>query len=180
MIGTFPETVYWYEANFFYCVRDRLSFTDYIVEAIRQQTTGGNTASDDLTIKLLGYFGGPFVLEHALYGFSITDRPKEPAELAAFYDRTQRAAVRVKAVAATLGLEIDENHVMSLVETHRRLMEMESRASSTTDIPEALRAMDGLLSTFQWEVGRRFPGSRKPTPLDEYGATAAELPPMRW
>ncbi len=174
-VATLPQTVYWYEALFF-CVRDRLNYTDYIVDVIRKQATRRKAAPREATIQMLGYFGGPVVLEHALYGFGIGERPAELANLAAFYDRIQSARLRVQAVAAAMDMEVDQHNVMPLLETHRRLMEMDRETNQDGSTPELLQAVDGMLSSLKWEVGRRFPGTRKPTLLDEFKETAVELP----
>ena len=131
-MGTLPGTVFWYEGLFF-AVRDRLRTPAYIIDVVLRTALEEGAGSCNFTSKLFGYLGGPTALDHVRYGFIVGDRPTDPSQLNAFYDRQFRAGIRQKAVAAIPDMEINRFNVMQLMELHGKLIDMERHGPGSGD-----------------------------------------------
>jgi hypothetical protein len=170
-LGTCPETIFWFEKMFFN-VRGRLGKRDWIVNTVLKPQLDGGASRYDPIIKQVAYLAGPVALENALYGFSIADRPKDPAQLPAYYDRVQQAGLRRRATIEAFGMEVNRYNAMELMNIHCRMMES-APTEATTAQTALVKAAEGLLSSIPWKVGRRPLDPNNP--LDEFESTAGEL-----
>lgn len=118
----------WYERLFFN-VRDRLSASDWIVlQAIGKKAVHGCTKQDlNLILKLLGYFGGPLVLEMCLPHLL-------PEDAVAPVDRTQADAKlgqRVRHLVEAMCVPEDDEVRQLLPELEEKLEEVVEQEGTT-------------------------------------------------
>lgn len=171
-LATLPLTVHWYEQLWFH-VRDRLDYSDYILQTVlKQNQVVPGVEELGFTSKLLAYFGGPVVLDHALYGFQLDAQPADFSDLPAYYDRQQMALLRRRALAAAREMEVNRFNCMQLMEIHLRMIELDRQSESGGSRSETLEALDGMLNQLQWTVGE---SDELAGPLGEYAGAAAEL-----
>ena len=108
-----PSVVAWYERLFFNVV-DRLDATDWIMlKAIGTKSLIEPTESDlDVVLKLLGYFGGPLVLDAAIK-YLLVDQDEATGTVS---NDDHQLADRVGRLARVMTIPIDEDAIPALSE----------------------------------------------------------------
>lgn len=153
-----PSAVEWYERIFFN-VRDRLLAPYYIVKRVIGRLDDRGSLPRDgkmsefqsqMSYKLFGYFGGPFMLQAIFAGYVKTTQPNDPDALDDWIDDTFRRGLRTKSVTAIRHLEVDKWNVMQLFELHARLIEATNAESGASTNYE--RNVKAVLENLPFEL----------------------------
>lgn len=128
-----------YEALYFH-VTDRLDSPDWIVTqvvapALARQVAAGRR-SDGLhlappmegSMKLFGYFGGPFLVDLLADGFAGDHRVQAPGEVEAWFDERWRQTMRLRSAQAATLFDDGRLNPTELFALHARLIKQESAA----------------------------------------------------
>ena len=111
-----------------------------------------------------------------LSAFSGGNRPTDPADLPAYFDRMQRAKLRSKAFVAALDMHIDRHNVMQLLEVHFHLMEAKRNDPLMDEPSDATRAVDGFLEELSRVVSGRSADAANKRPTDQFPAGGNRAP----
>ena len=183
-----PESVQWYEKAFFH-VRDRLHAHDWVLEhvlmpAIMETMPYPNQARSretlaepffDATLKCFAYFGGPFVLDFMLSGYSRLGHVPGRQAVDDWLDANLHQQVRRRSSMAAGMFTVNQDNVMELMNLHGKLQEVRQNAQegdrNRTDTEANVAE---VLNEFQISVGTAGREQSKGTVLAEYDESAVE------
>jgi hypothetical protein len=180
-MSTLPSAVDWYEKIFFN-VRDRLEAEDYIAKhAIGKLEDRGPSAregrqtdfQEQMSYKLFGYYGGPYLLDIMFSGFLKVPRPDRPERVDQWMDGTMQTLVRRKALSAARHLDINKFNVMQLLEIQLRIIEAakDSGGSAT----EYERNIQAVMDDIPWELSEaRSKRLERAADMGDFAETAVE------
>ncbi|MEK6233494.1 MAG: hypothetical protein N2C14_02185, partial [Planctomycetales bacterium] len=175
--GASPRTIALYEACFF-DVRDRLDRKDWVVGSViaAGYVRDANTQSDEMFLKLFGYFGGPLVVDFIHWGFK-DGVPKIADEeaLGAWMDANWVETVKTRSAMASKAFAINPNNISELMKTHARILELEQSDDASHGKQSRQEAnIAAMLEELPWAVGGKTHPAYKDV-LAEFDASDAEL-----
>ena len=174
-VGTRPDIISAY-VNTFFDVRAKLDNMDYVQNVIMADavTRGLQERHYDLLWKLLGFRGGPHVIDAVINKFGAVPRPENPDGVSAYFQDMAISCMKYKAAIAALSVPINTHTQLPLIDSFVKYVEIErttdnaSKAHST--IVENIGAM---LSSLPFRVGTKLDSEAiKMLPYDD---GAAEL-----
>jgi len=123
--GFLADAIAWYEKLFFN-VRDRLDARDWVVKTIRDTAGRRRRGSDALLsereigqfYRLLGYFGGPLILDHAIGALSARP-PRQGSEVDDWFNDELHSCIRQLAVLSVT--EVALSNAIHLFRVHIKL-----------------------------------------------------------
>jgi hypothetical protein len=174
-VGTDPEVIAAY-VNVFFDVRGRLRNLDYVQNVIMADsvTRGLQERHYDLLWKMLGYQGGPHVLDAVINRFISISKPEGPDAVAGFFQDTAINSMKYKAALATLTVQINTHTQLPLIDSFVKYVEIErttdSASKAQTSIIDNIGAM---LTSMPFKIGTKLDSvTAKMLPFDD---GAAEL-----
>jgi len=196
--GTSPSVVSWYE-KLFYNVRDRLDRVDYIRDMVIVPMLKRAVAYDDREIltdekrqaiyKMMGYVGGPKVLDFMLMGFQRSAVPTRLAQLPDWLDTSYNNLIRQKGLLAIQSFSFNKFTVMQLLEMCRGVVQSAEDAKQAGGaVTEFHSNVQAFLEQVHINVGREAEkgvhpdvldwekGQVEPRAEDYYGLAAGESP----
>lgn len=196
--GTSPDVVRAYEKLFFN-VRDRLQCMDYIRNMViipLVQRAVSNDAVDILTdekryaiYKLMGYVGGPKVLEFMLMGFKRIAAPNRMAQLGDWMDEAFNTLTRHRGMMVMQAFSFNKFTAMQLLEMCRGVIQSaEDARLAGGAVTEFHTNVEALLEQVNISVGRRAEADMTPQMVewekskvepradDYYGLTDGQAP----
>lgn len=144
--GCVPETIEAYEALFFN-VRERLDYRDFIVNSVigLDAARGSQRIEPSWLWKLLGYLGGPHVLDAVISGVPNLMRVDRPDAVASFFHDLAIGSLRQKAAVAALLVSADGATCFELLKSYLKHVEIErnttSAGSAQDQIQDNLQAL---------------------------------------
>ena len=141
--GCSADTIDAYEALFFN-VHDRLDCRDYILNSVLGQAAvhGLQTRDNDLVWKLLGYLGGPYVLDVVMARFPHGSPVRSPDGVASFFQDLAINTMKQKAALAALTVPVESHTQMQLLEAFVKYVEIERTTDSAGSTQDQIQ--DGL------------------------------------
>lgn len=204
-MDTMPQMVEWYEAVFFN-VRDKLKKRDWVTRQVlipammrnfglfdsgnKKKDNDGEQVQEkswqqqiiarpfmDASLKMFSYFGGPVLCEYMIAGFQQGKFCQSPDGLSEWLDGHWAMTLRARSAQAARTFEVNRYNVMTLFETHARIMEIEKSAESLdqkrSTIERHVGALIGELKDV-WAVGDD-ESSLEGSEVLKYDTGAAEL-----
>lgn len=193
-VCTQPGVVHWYEKLFFH-VRDRLNAHDWIVDQVlwpafdRASYTITDTGGEavvinrpiaephfDCTTKFFAYFGGPFLLDHMLTGFTRGATATSREDVSSWYENQYQNRIAQRATQAIQTFALTKFDVIKLFEIHNQLISIRKNANNKEDNKSFLtKAIMAMVGGMQWGVGREGAKLVKGTVIEKFDDGAAEL-----
>jgi len=179
VIPTIPQAIEWYEATYFN-VRDRLDCHDWIMSRVLVPALWRTEANDvsDLTLKLFGYFAGPYMLEFILSGFQRgLSTPISAEEIERYADKYFQSCLKCRVSSNVGTFEINRYNRMRLFELYAKLIEIDRSTESKEEAQSLMeKNVAAMLQEIPWMVSSS--GNAKaslPEPLQKYHGMSAEL-----
>ena len=157
--GFLADAVAWYEMLFFN-VRDRLDAHDWVVKTIRDTAGRRRPGSDALLsereigqfYRLLGYFGRPLILDHAIGALSGRP-PRQRNEVDDWFNDELYSCIRQLAVLSVT--EVDVSNTIHLFRVHQKL----SRGRTTSSGPASSikKNLKHFWANLPWAIAPRQP-----------------------
>jgi hypothetical protein len=160
-LGIHPSVVTFYECVFF-DVRDRLGNRDYILRVVLSPTSFGDASDGPLQYawKLLGYLGGPAVLEVLMDATAPSPRPTGAAQIREFLDRFADDTLRKRLAVASSRLDATDRAI------REALLWLASRENSRRTDDSKLNEWEtiakAILKQIPWSFGERGLESQPP------------------
>lgn len=154
-LGTVPGVIEAFEGLFF-DVRDKMAHTDYVSAVVLTAAVmrGLQERQHDLLWKLLGYHGGPHVLNAVISKFTKTPRPEGAENVSGFFQDFAVNTMKYKAAVAALTVQTNSHTQMAIIEAFVKYVEIErtteNAAKAQSSIMENIGAM---LSSIPFKVG---------------------------
>jgi hypothetical protein len=155
--ATTPEIVGAY-INVFFDVRGLLDRDDYILNVVLSDavTRGVQERHYDLLWKMLGYRGGPYVLEAAINRFIKTEAPKDENGVSGFFHEFAINTMKYKAAIAALTVQANTHTQMQLIDSFVKYSEIEKNSENAGKAHTAIVSNIGeMLSSLPFRVGTK-------------------------
>jgi len=129
--GVWPEAVEAYEALFFN-VRDRLYYSDYILNSVLGQVaiSGLQPRDNGLLCKMMGYLSGPHVLDAMISHIPNPAWANSAEGVASYFQDTAISLMKKKASHAALTVPVESHTQMHLIEAFVKYVEIERNSDS--------------------------------------------------
>lgn len=174
-VGTSPEVINAYTEVFF-DVREKLQEIDYISNVVLAEavTRGLQERHYDLLWKMMGYKGGPYVLDAVMSRFINTTRPETPDAVSGFFQDFAVNAMKYKAALATLTVQINTHTQLALIDSFVKYVEIERTTENATKAHATIvENIGAMLTSLPFKVGTKLDSDTvKMLPFDN---GAAEL-----
>lgn len=174
-VGTDPAVIAAY-VDVFFDVRDRLDNLDYVQNVIMADsvTRGLQERHYDLLWKLLGYKGGPYVLDAVISRGTAIVRPDSHDTVGGFFQDFAISSMKYKAALASLTVQINTHTQLSLIESFVKYVEIERTTDNATKAQHSIIDNIGaMLAAMPVKVGTKLDSApAKILPFDE---SATEL-----
>jgi hypothetical protein len=172
-LGARPEVVTAY-VNVFFDVREKLCNKDYVLNVIMADAVsrGLQERHYDLLWKMLGYNGGPHVLDAAMSRCVAINKPNSPDAVSGFFQDFAINSMKYKAAIATLTVPVTPHTQLSLIDSFVKYVEVErttdSASKAQTSIVENIGAM---LTALPFKIGTKIDSvDAKMLPFDNQAA----------
>jgi len=125
-LATTCEAVTAYE-QYFFNVTDRLTAPGYLTHQVFGQSIQAGLAERnyDLLWKAIGYWCGPFALDHMIYKFNQPSRPETTTGVSALWDDHLTDAMRLKTVIAAHTMPVNMQTQEGIFSIYQRMLELE-------------------------------------------------------
>jgi hypothetical protein len=173
-LATTMDVVTAYEKLFFN-IEERRHNRGYIAHQVMGPAIylGIQETDFDILWKLLGYMGGPVVLDMMIDGFVGAGRPTTTAELAAFLSDATQNAIRRKALLAATTIRLNNYNAVEMIGGFIKLLEIERALGRGASTEALLGNVDMMLKALPIRVGE---GVVTDVPaLDRYDSGRVEL-----
>lgn len=168
-------TVEAYEALFFN-VRADLDRKDYVNSVIFGHNTQQFVRERNYGMiwKLLGYAGGPHVLDAAMSKLTSPSWVNNPENVASFFQETALSTIKKKAALAAMTVDVNGGTQLDLLATFVKFVEIERTTESAGKVQDQVVAdLNAMLSSLPWKrAGVAGPPSG---PAYDYDVSAVEL-----
>lgn len=144
--------------NVFFDVRHLLDRDDYILNVVLSDavTRGVQERHYDLLWKMLGYRGGPYVLEAAINRFIKTEAPKDENGVSNFFHEFAINTMKYKAAIAALTVQANTHTQMQLIDSFVKYSEIEKNSENAGKAHTAIVQNIGeMLSSLPFRVGTK-------------------------
>lgn len=173
--GTEPGVITAY-ANTFFDVRDKLDRMDYVQNVIMADavTRGLQERHYDLLWKLLGFRGGPHVIDAVINKFPNVNRPENADGVSGYFQDMAISSMKYKAAIASLSVPINTHTQLPLLDSFVKYVEIERTTDSTSKAHATIvENIGAMLSALPFKVGTKLDSAAiKMLPYDN---GAAEL-----
>lgn len=174
-IGTDPGVIAVY-ANVFFDVREKMQHTDYVVNVIMADavTRGLQERHYDLLWKLLGFQGGPHVLNAVINRFTPVNKPDAAEGVSGFFQDFAIATMKYKAALAALTVQANTHTQLPLIDSFVKYVEIERTTENSTKAQATIvENIGAMLTALPFRVGTKLDSEAiKMVPFD---SGAAEL-----
>jgi hypothetical protein len=174
-LGTEPSIISAYVSTFF-DVRAKLANVDYVVNVIMADAVvrGLQERHYDLLWKMMGFHGGPYVLDAVISRFISLAKPESSDEVAGFFQDSAINSMKYKAALATLTVQINTHTQLPLIDSFVKYVEIERTTDNASKAQSSIIDNIGaMLTAMPVKVGTKLESaSVKMLPYDN---GAAEL-----
>lgn len=174
-LGTTPGVINAY-ANTFFDVREKMAHNDYVVNVIMGDavTRGLQERHYDLLWKLLGFQGGPHVLNAVINRFTPTNKPTGPEGVSGFFQDFAIGTMKYKAALAALTVQANTHTQLPLIDSFVKYVEIERTTENATKAQSTIiENIGAMLTSLPFRVGTKLDSEAvKMLPFDN---GAAEL-----
>lgn len=174
-VGTAPEVIDAY-ARVFFDVREKLPNSDYVTNVVMSDavTRGLQERHYDLLWKMLGYKGGPHVLDAVISKSSPITRPDAADGVSGFFQDFAVNTMKYKAALATLTVQINTHTQLALIDSFVKYVEIERTTENATKAHTTIvENIGAMLAALPFKVGTKLDSDTlKMLPFDN---SAAEL-----
>lgn len=156
-LGTNPEIVGAY-ANTFFDVREKLRHPDYIINVVLSDavTRGLQERHYDLLWKLLGYKGGPHVLNAVIQKFADIARPDGTDGVSGFFQDMAVSCMKYKAAIASLSINVNTHTQLPLIDSFVKYVEIEKNSDNASKSHATIvENIGAMLSSLPFKVGTK-------------------------
>lgn len=148
-----PEVVLTYEALFF-DVRDKLDRKDYVNSVIFGHKAQEALRERQYAVlwKLLGYAGGPHVLDAAMSKLTSPSWVNNPEHVASFFQETALSTIKKKAAIAAMTVDVNSHTQLDLLATFVKFVEIERTTESNSKVQDQVMAdLNSMLQSLPWK-----------------------------
>ncbi|NDD52775.1 hypothetical protein EBZ39_02660 [bacterium] len=174
-LGTKPSIISAF-VNVFFDVREKLQNMDYMVNVVMANavTRGLQERQYDLLWKLLGFHGGPHVLDAVINKFTQTDRPTTPHGVTNFFQDFAMNSIKYKAALAAVTVQSNSHTQLPLLDMYAKYVEIEKNTDGSSRAQHTIvENIGAMLNSIQFNVGTKLDSEAlKMLPFDN---SAAEL-----
>jgi hypothetical protein len=174
-LGTRPEIVSAY-INVFFDVREKLNHPDYVINVILAGavTRGLQERHYDLLWKLMGYHGGPHVLDAAINKFVALGKPATKDDVSGFLQDFAINSMKYKSAIAALTVQINTHTQLPLIDSFVKYVEIERTTENATKAHATIvENIGAMLSALPFKVGTKL--DSEPLKMLPFDKGAAEL-----
>jgi len=192
---TLPGAIDWYEALFFN-VRDRIHAHDWILKHVlmkaisqsaeRLKEEGGAEARFtraplsepfwDSSLKFMGYFGGPIMIDFMLTGYRRGVHANSMDDVSNWLTDYVAHQVHRRTGMAVGHFEVNKYNVLELVGHHTQLVQLQKALADQGGAQNTFeKNVEQFLSDIPWSVGKDGATNFQGTPVAEFDGGAAEL-----
>lgn len=174
-LGTAPEIITAY-IDVFFDVREKLGNLDYVCGTVMGDavTRGLQERHYDLLWKMLGYTGGPHVLDATMRKSLPIQKPGQADQVGAFFQDFAINTMKYKAALSALTVQINTHTQLSLIDSFVKYVEIErnteNAAKAQTSIVDNIGEM---LKALPFKIGTKV--DAEAVKVLPYDANAAEL-----
>lgn len=174
-LGTSPGVISAY-VNVFFDIREKIDNMDYMVGTVMGDavTRGLQERHYDLLWKMLGYNGGPHVLDATLRKSTPIQKPENSDQVGAFFQDFAINTMKYKAALSALTVQINTHTQLSLIDSFVKYVEIErtteNAAKAHTSIVDNIGEM---LRALPFKIGTKI--DAEAVKVLPYDANAAEL-----
>lgn len=173
--GTDPGVIAAYVSTFF-DVREKLVNPDYVVNVIMGDAVvrGLQERHYDLLWKMLGFHGGPYVLDAVINRFIPIVKPESTDGVAGFFQDAAINSMKYKASLATMTVQINTHTQLPLIDSFVKYVEIERTTDNASKAQSSIIDNIGaMLTAMPVKVGTKLDSATvKMLPFDN---GAAEL-----
>jgi hypothetical protein len=174
-VGTTPGVIDAY-TNTFFDVRKKMLHTDYVVNVIMGDavTRGLQERHYDLLWKLLGFQGGPHVLNAVINRFTPVNKPDAPEGVSGFFQDFAIATMKYKAALAALTVQANTHTQLPLIDSFVKYVEIERTTENATKAQSTIvENIGAMLTALPFRVGTKL--DSEPIKMLPFDSGAAEL-----
>jgi hypothetical protein len=172
-VGTDIDVITTY-INVFFDVRAKLDHTDYVTQVVMGDavTRGLQERHYDLLWKLIGYRGGPHVLDAVLNRSPSLHKPTSADDVGVFFQDFAVNSLKYKAALAALTVPVNTHTQLPLIDAYVKCVEiernMDNAAKAQTSIVDNIGVM---LTSLPFKIGTKLDSApAKMLPFDEGSA----------
>ena len=174
-LGTTPDVISAY-VNVFFDVREKMTHMDYVLNVILADAVsrGLQERHYDLLWKLLGFHGGPHVLDAAINKFAPISRPESAENVSGFFQDFAISSMKYKSALSTLTVQVNTHTQLPLIESFAKFVEIERTTDNATRAQSSIiENIGAMLTAIPFKVGTKLDSTgAKMLPFDN---GAAEL-----
>lgn len=174
-LGTSPEVVEAY-VNVFFDVREKLTRKDYVLNVILADAVsrGLQERHYDLLWKLLGFIGGPHVLDAAMSKCVAIGKPETPDGVSGFFQDFAINSMKYKAAIATLTVPVTTHTQMPLIDSFVKYVEVERTTDNASKAQSSIvENIGAMLDALPFKIGTKLDSA--PAKMLPFDNGAAEL-----
>ena len=174
-MGARPEVVSAY-INVFFDVREKMQHPDYVINVILADavTRGLQERHYDLLWKLMGYHGGPHVLDAAINKFVSLGKPTSRDDVSGFLQDFAINSMKYKSAVAALTVQINTHTQLPLIDSFVKYVEIERTTENATKAHATIvENIGAMLSALPFKVGTKL--DSEPLKMLPFDSGAAEL-----
>jgi hypothetical protein len=169
------EIVHAYEALFF-DVRENLNRKDYVNSVIFGHKTQEIVRERNYSMiwKLLGYAGGPHVLDAAMSKLTTPNWVNNPEHVPSFFQEAALSTIKKKAALAAMTVDVNTNTQLDLLATFVKFVEIERTTESAGKVQDqVISDLNTILTSLPWK--RAGVAGPPAGPAYDYDVSAVEL-----
>lgn len=174
-LGTDPGVIAAYIETFF-DVRKKRENIDYIVNVVLADavTRGLQERHYDLLWKMMGFHGGPHVLDAVINRFISIAKPDSPDTVAGFFQDSAINSVKYKAALAGMTVQVNTHTQLALIDSFVKYVEVERTTDNATKAQTSIiENIGAMLTAMPVKVGTKLDSAS--VKLLPYDNGAAEL-----
>ena len=174
-LGTKPDVIDAY-INTFFDVREKLQHMDYILTVVLSEavTRGLQERHYDLLWKMLGYCGGPHVLDATISRFTKMPKPENADQVGTFFQDFAVNTMKYKAALSAMTVSVNTHTQLPLIDSFVKYVEIERTTENAMKAQSSIVDNIGeMLKSLTFTVGTKL--EAMPIKVLPYDDNAAEL-----
>lgn len=174
-LGTKPDVIDVY-VNTFFDVREKLRHMDYILTVVLSEavTRGLQERHYDLLWKMLGYCGGPHVLDATISRFTKMAKPENADQVGTFFQDFAVNTMKYKAALSAMTVSVNTHTQLPLIDSFVKYVEIERTTENAAKAQSSIVDNIGeMLKSLTFTVGTKLEAT--PIKVLPYDDNPAEL-----
>jgi hypothetical protein len=156
-VGTDVDVINAY-INVFFDVREKLNNIDYVTQVVMGDavTRGLQERHYDLLWKMLGYRGGPHVLDAVLHRSPAVTKPGSADDVGVFFQDFAVNTLKYKAALAAVTVQVNTHTQLPLIDAYVKCVEIERNMENATKAQASIVDNIGvMLTSLPFKIGTK-------------------------